>query len=585
MRNFSIAFFLVTTSYLQLSAQLLPHKYAPGEEAAMPAYTSQASQRNPSGTATPPPFSVRCMAEWEEIQSLVLTWDYYETTADKNILAEIIRNAQTECEVIVVWYAPDTQTSITNFLTARGITTQNVRFVETDYNRLWVRDYGANTIYANGVDSLYMVDWIYNRPRPQDDVVPAGVAAAKSINLYETTTAPNDLIHTGGNFMTDGLGTMFSSNLVLDENPNHNSAEIDQIMHDYMGTNRYIKMPTLPYDGIHHIDMHMKLLDEETLLLGEYPQGTADGPQIEANLQYILNNYNSVFGTPYKVIRIPQPPDGTLYPDQNGDYRTYTNAVFVNKTVLLPSYNSPYDTTALRIWRDALPGYRIVQINCNSLIQYSGAIHCITNSIGVNDPLLITHQSLRDVEAGTPAYHVEATIQHRSGIQSATLYYRLAPNTTYIAIPMQPDASQTNVWTADIAAQSPGSIIQYYIEANANSGKAQVRPLPAPDAYWHFKVLMPTGLELAKDQQMHLNVFPNPSYGLTAIKFEHTENIGAGKIYISSVLGEKIQVLHEGDFEGSETTVFFDASTLPVGLYLVVVESAQHQITTKLMIK
>lgn len=39
-----------------------------------------------------------------------------------------------------------------------------------------------------------------------------------------------------------------------------------------MGIDRYIKMDELPYDGIHHIDMHMKLLDEETLLVGEYPQ-------------------------------------------------------------------------------------------------------------------------------------------------------------------------------------------------------------------------------------------------------------------------------------------------------------------------
>lgn len=36
-----------------------------------------------------------------------------------------------------------------------------------------------------------------------------------------------------------------------------------------MGIERYIKMQTLPYDGIHHIDMHMKLLDEETLLVGQ----------------------------------------------------------------------------------------------------------------------------------------------------------------------------------------------------------------------------------------------------------------------------------------------------------------------------
>ena len=62
--------------------------------------------------------------------------------------------------------------------------------------------------------------------------------------------------------------------LILDENdgagdygslvyPNHNESTIDAIMNDFMGITRYIKMPTLPYDGIHHIDMHMKLTDEE----------------------------------------------------------------------------------------------------------------------------------------------------------------------------------------------------------------------------------------------------------------------------------------------------------------------------------
>jgi hypothetical protein len=81
----------------------------------------------------------------------------------------------------------------------------------------------------------------------------------------------------------------------LQENPGKTEAEIDTIMKKYLGINRYIKMETLPYDVIHHIDMHMKLLNEETLLVGEYPPGVADGPQIEANLQYILNNFQTCY--------------------------------------------------------------------------------------------------------------------------------------------------------------------------------------------------------------------------------------------------------------------------------------------------
>lgn len=43
-------------------------------------------------------------------------------------------------------------------------------------------------------------------------------------------------------------------------------------MLDYLGLDRYIKMETLPYDDIHHIDMHMKLIDEETILVGQFPE-------------------------------------------------------------------------------------------------------------------------------------------------------------------------------------------------------------------------------------------------------------------------------------------------------------------------
>lgn len=71
--------------------------------------------------------------------------------------------------------------------------------------------------------------------------------------------------------MSDGFGTAFSSMLTDQENPTLTASQIDTIMKKFMGINRYIRFPTCPYDGIHHIDMHMKLLDEETLLVGQYP--------------------------------------------------------------------------------------------------------------------------------------------------------------------------------------------------------------------------------------------------------------------------------------------------------------------------
>ncbi|MBL7883023.1 MAG: agmatine deiminase family protein, partial [Bacteroidia bacterium] len=320
----------------------LPKGFSVGELQEMQRMDFEPPVYSPIGITTPPTLPVRNMAQWEEIQALTITWRSYAS-----VLREIVRAARQETIVIINCNTTNTtqyndSTTIKNYLTAGGVPLTNIRFNAKPSNAVWIRDYGANPCYLNNVDSLILVDWKYNRPtRVSDDTIPRSIARMLQIPLYETIVNPYEVIHTGGNYMSDGMNTAFSSHLVLDENPSKTESQINSIMDDFMGIDRYIKMETLPYDGIHHIDMHMKLLNEETLLVGQYPNGIADGPQIEANIQYVLSNFNSSFGTPYKVIRIPQPPDqlnGFTYPNTTGNYLTYTNATIINKTVIVPQF-------------------------------------------------------------------------------------------------------------------------------------------------------------------------------------------------------------------------------------------------------
>lgn len=431
---------------------------------------------------TPPPSDVRNMAEWEEVQALVIAW-----TDQITILKEIVRNSVKECKVFIV--ATDTATVI-NQLTSSGIALDSVRFVTAPFNTIWMCDYGPSCVYKNDVDSLWIIDWTYNRPRPKDDQVPGAIAGFLKVPIYEATAEPYRWIHTGGNHLQTGTGTLFSSNLVLNENPQKTEAEIDTIAKLFLGINQYVKFPTLPYDGIHHLDMHMRVIDEETIVFGQYPDGVADGPQIEANIQYLIDSIRTSYGNTYNIIRIPMPPDQNgRYPDNGGNYRTYTNAVFVNKTLLVPTYQQKYDTTALRIYRESLPGYNVVGINCNSIISQLGALHCITKLVGTNDPLLIQHARLRDVEDTVAYYPVTAYIRHRDGISEANLFYRSSTETAYSEAPMMLVDTAADIWASLIPAYPAGTEVQYYISADANDGKHQVRPIVAPEGYFKFKVL------------------------------------------------------------------------------------------------
>ncbi len=512
----------------------------------------------------------RSMAEWEELQAVVITW-----TSFSAILAEIVRAVRTECEVIIVC---NNKVSVQNYLNGKGVDwSTNVRFLEGPYNSIWVRDYGPNSVYRNDVDSLYLVDWIYNRPRPKDDVVPSLVGSFLNLPVLGTTTAPEDLVHTGGNFMSDGLGTAFSSNLVLQENgpnnnygfSNHSEAEVDEIMFNYMGIDPYIKMTNLPYDAIHHIDMHMKLIDEETLIVGEYPAGIADGPQIEANLQYVLNNFTTKWGTPFRVIRVPMPPDNSnKYPHQGGDYWTYANALIANRTVIVPTYALKYDTTALRIWREAMPGYTVTGINCESIIPLSGALHCITKEVGVNDPLRIVHQRIDGFQSTPDGYEIDAIVQHRSGIQSSTLYYSTDTLSGYTAVPMTASMEEGH-YIGYIPVFTEGTEVFYYVAGEAVSGKTQVRPMTAPHGYWSFTVPESTAIDARSMSGLTLQpAYPNPARAITCIPIKIQEG-GPLQVSLVDVMGRQVNVF-DGYATQGEQNVFFDASRFAPGTYQIV---------------
>lgn len=550
--------------------------------------TYEFSTETSRGITTAPQGNIRTMAEWEEIEYLLITW----VPSYSRTLTDIVRASVEECKVLIVTNNP---TSVANTLSNNGIGLSQVEFVERDYNTIWIRDYAANSVYKDWNDSLILVDWIYNRPRPLDDEASEAYAEQLDIPLYQMTESPTDIVGTGGNFMSDGFGTGFASMLIMDENgPGNNfgttpksEAQVDQVFEDFLGISRYIKMENLPYDEIHHIDMHMKLLDEETLLVSEYPEGVADGPQIEANLQYVLSNFNSVFGTPYRVIRIPAPPSSSgLYPDQNGYYRTYANQVFVNNTVLVPFYREEYDTIAQRILEKAMPGYNVVGINVDgvggeTLISQGGAIHCITHAVGIQDPMIISHQRHRDTEETELNYTIEAYLSHRSGIESARLYYKTEESGSYQSANMSPIGDDN--WQAEIPAQPAGTSIYYYIEATANSGKTQTRPMPAPEGYWKFRILGEDLSSISEELIKIDPIYPNPASAITAIPVNGLSN-EYGTIELIDAQGRKVFTIFEGKFS-PDKTYFFNASSFSKGVYSVSILSNRRVVNQRVTIE
>lgn len=565
MKKIYLLIALLSLSLNFLSAQTMPNNLTPEEEKM---YYDFIHRQYFTDETTPPPTPVRTIAEWEELQAMMITWTSYTS-----ILAQMVDYAQDECLVFIVC---SDSNSVKSQLTSLGVALTNLRFIIAPYNSIWSRDYGPWSTYTSNIDSLKIVDWKYNRPaRPQDDQIPTFVASLLNVPIYQAISSPNDFIATGGNFMTDGHGTAFSSKLILDENPTKTEADIDTIIRKFNGIKRYVKMETLPYDLIHHIDMHMKLLDEETILVGQYPTGVSDGPQIETNLQYILNNFQTCFNKPYKVIRIPMPADeSNHYPGSswgNSDYLTYTNSTFVNKTVMVPIYGLPQDTTALRIYREALSGYRVVGINCRSIISLSGAIHCINKEVGAFNPVFISHSAIRTATTVMPSYEVKAYIKSKSGIANAKVYWTTDTLTAFNQLTM---TAVADTFRANIPSQTLGTKIYYYISATSNNGKTITKPLPAPSGNFRFTVTNPaviTNINQTPNGFMLFQNYPNPFNPSTVIKFSVPANSFVSlKVY--DVLGKEISTLvnenlQTGTYEIPFSALISNNKKISSGLY------------------
>ncbi|MCG2418008.1 agmatine deiminase family protein [Aequorivita sp. F47161] len=580
MKNYYTKYLLVLLMALQTAFAIsqekpnLPHNLTETEKGLVSEFQFTSPRFSP-----PPTGSVRAAAEWEEVEYLLVTWN----PSYPNILRQIVAAGVQECKVMIT---TQNETSVANYLTANGVDLTNVSFLDVDWDSIWIRDYAGNTIYSNDVGELALTDWIYNRPRPNDDVMPIAHAAQAGIPLYTTNSGTNDLVNTGGNYMSDGLGNAFASKLILNENAPGNpygvsvktEAQIDGIMQDYMGINRFVKMNTLPYDQIHHIDMHMKLLDEETILVSKYPPGVADGPQIEANIQYVLDNFESPFGTPYNIEWIDAPPSASgNYPNTGGPYNTYSNAVFVNKTIMVPTYRPEVDATALAQYQEMLPGYTIVGIDVDNpgenLINSLGAIHCITHTIGVAEPLWIVHQPIDNASSGT-TITIEAMIKHISGVAQAKVFWREEGANSYNEIEMAP--SNGDNWTADFTIPGYPVNIEYYIWAKAISGKEMNRPIVAPEGFWTMEAQLLSSNEWA---QNHISAaYPNPTTGKVSFNMNAIQGLVTVKIH--NLLGQK---LYEANVENGHGKITLDLNKNWQGTLLITFEGDFGKIHKKVI--
>lgn len=458
-------FFAFTTSIIAQTKESQPkpltHHETPEE------YLNRMMSDKTFIATDPPPGNITSIAEFNRASGAVVAY-----AGGFGIPLSLIREMAKDAVVTTLVPNATVQQSVISQYTQARVNLDNCVFMTIPTNSYWTRDYGPMFI-TYGTNQIGIVDFPYNRDRPQDDDAVRAIAENLGIEWFGM-----DVIHTGGNYMTDGYGMAASTTIVYTENPDITPEEVDLRMQNYLGIDDYSVMEDPNNTYIDHIDCWGKYLAPDKVLIRSVPTSHPQYDEIEATADYFENKISS-YGTPYQVFRVFTPQD-----------QPYTNSYILNDKVLVPLMNSQYDELALQSYRNAMPGYKVIGFIGAPATpwQSTDALHCRAHEMADLGMLSLKHTPYQGNVTATSNYNFTASVRPYSGqsviADSVLLYYRVNPNPVTTYTPLTMTNSMGSAWMASINSLEEGSTVEYYIFAKDESGRREFAPfIGSADAY------------------------------------------------------------------------------------------------------
>ena len=343
----------------------LPKNLTPGERPHL---------RLPDLTLAPrvPPVAehLHSASEFERNEAILMRWGNFNSVLTEMIVP--ITTGDSLADVLLVVASSAQQASAASTLSSAGANLDRVDFVIAPSNSVWIRDYGPR--FTSADNERIIVDHEYNRPRPQDNQIPAAIAAYLNEDRYEMPIA-----HGGGNFHLFANGEAFMTDLILDENPGYSAQDVIDLYAGYQGVDLTL-LPALPagFDSTQHLDMWFLPVDDQTVIIGDYaspPAGIAPSSLTETVIEVTELTTSLMESRGYTVLRTP----GWRAQGFSTAHHTYTNAVIVNDLVLICRFSgfTSQNAQAKALFEQAFPNKAIVPVDCSSIINSAGALHCI----------------------------------------------------------------------------------------------------------------------------------------------------------------------------------------------------------------
>lgn len=270
-----------------------------------------------------------------------------------------------------------------NHLEKEGADLSKVEFYFHPTNDAWCRDHGpAFLVNPAAAQKKVIVDWGYNAwgnkypPYDLDDVIPTLIGKHFDIPVFHP-----GIVMEGGSVEFNGKGTVMTSTACLlnpNRNPHLKQSQIEEYLCNYYGMKKvlWVDEGIVGDDTDGHIDDTVRFVNEDTVItVIEEDKNDENYELLRHNLRQ-LKQMRLANGKQLNIVELPMPEE-LIYEDQRLPC-SYANFYISNQSVIVPTFRSKRDETALQIIQSCFPGRKTIGIDSTDIIWGLGSFHCLS---------------------------------------------------------------------------------------------------------------------------------------------------------------------------------------------------------------
>ncbi|BCE01228.1 agmatine deiminase family protein [Marinicellulosiphila megalodicopiae] len=335
---------------------------------------------------------LRFAAQWQNQDAILIAWPHLNTDWQpwfeqvNQTYIELVSKISPITKMIVLIDDCLDQISIEQSLLSEQVNLQNIRFININYDDTWARDFGVitltdtqNKVIPQSLNFTFNA-WGDKFGSSQDNQINSKLEA---IQFFNQPLKNIDFILEGGSIETDGKGTLLTSEICL-LNPNRNKhlskQQIEQQLIEHLNVKRVLWLQSGHLAGDDtdaHIDTLARFVNENTIVFQGCTDKNDEHFDALTEMKFELESFKTLDGCAYNLIELPLAQaqfdaDGERLP------ASYVNFLISHQHIFVPIYQCDNDKIVIELLTKKLPQYTIVPVNCRTLIEQFGSLHCIT---------------------------------------------------------------------------------------------------------------------------------------------------------------------------------------------------------------